>query len=40
MGDVGMMWEWVMNDHITSAETAVQMMFHSMPEFLKAILFG
>lgn len=29
MGAVGMTQEWVLNDNITSAETVVQMMFHS-----------
>ena len=31
--------EWVLNDNITSAETVVQMMFNSMPENLRTILF-
>ena len=31
--------EWVLNDNITSAETVVQMMFNSMPENLRRILF-
>ena len=39
MGSVGMTREWVLNDNLTSAETVVQMMFHSMPENLKGILF-
>lgn len=39
MGAVGMTQEWVMNDNITSAETVVRMMFQSMPENLRAILF-
>ena len=39
MGSVGMTQEWVLNDNITSAETVVQMMFNSMPENLRAILF-
>ena len=39
MGSVGMTQEWVLNDNITSAETVVQMMFHSMPENLYRILF-
>jgi len=39
MGSVGMTQEWVLKDNITSAETVVQMMFHSMPENLKAVLF-
>ncbi|MBQ9563037.1 MAG: TetR family transcriptional regulator C-terminal domain-containing protein [Lachnospiraceae bacterium] len=39
MGSVGMTQEWVLNDNITSAETVVQMMFNSMPENLRRILF-
>ena len=39
MGSIGMTQEWVLNDNITSAETVVQMMFNSMPEDLRAILF-
>ena len=39
MGSVGMTREWVLEDNITSAETVVQMMFHSMPENLRTILF-
>ena len=39
MGAVGMTQEWVLYDNITSAETVVQMMFRSMPENLRAILF-
>ena len=31
--------EWVLNDNITSAEPVVQMMFNSMPENLRRILF-
>ena len=38
MGAVGRTQEWVLNDNITSAETVVQMMFHSMPENMKTIL--
>ena len=38
MGSVGMTQEWVLKDNITSAETVVRMMFHSMPENLKAVL--
>ena len=38
MGAVGMTQEWVLKDNITSAETVVQMMFHSMPENLKTVL--
>ena len=39
MGAVGMTKEWVLYDNITSAETAVQMMFESMPENLRRIYF-
>lgn len=39
MGSVGMTQEWVLNDNITSAETVVQMMFNSMPENMRVILF-
>ena len=39
MGSVGMTQEWVLNDNITSAETVVEMMFHSMPENLRRIIF-
>ena len=39
MGAVGMTQEWVLTDNITSAETVVQMMFHSMPENMRTILF-
>ena len=39
MGAVGMTREWVLNDNITSAETVVRMMFASMPENMRAILF-
>ena len=39
MGSVGMTQEWVLTDNITSAETVVQMMFNSMPENLRKILF-
>ncbi len=39
MGAVGMTQEWVLNDNITSAETAVQMMFQSMPENMRQIIF-
>ena len=39
MGAVGMTQGWVLNDNITSAETVVQMMFNSMPENLRRILF-
>ncbi len=39
MGSVGMTREWVLEDNITSAETVVQMMFASMPENMRSILF-
>ena len=39
MDSVGMTQEWVLNDNITSAETVVQMMFNSMPQNLRRILF-
>ena len=39
MGAVGMTQEWVLNDNISSAETVVRMMFASMPENLRAVLF-
>ena len=39
MGCVGMTQEWVLNDNITSAETVAQMMFQSMPENMRRILF-
>ena len=39
MGAVGMTQEWVLMDNITSAETVVQMMFQSMPENLRSVLF-
>jgi len=39
MGAVGMTQEWVLKDNITSAESVVQMMFRSMPENLRTILF-
>ena len=39
MGSVGMTREWVPEDNITSAETVVKMMFQSMPENLREILF-
>ena len=38
-GSVGMTREWVLNDNITSAETAVKMMFASMPENMRRVLF-
>lgn len=40
MGAVGMTREWVLNDNITSAETVVRMMFASMPENMRAAVFG
>lgn len=40
MGAVGMTQEWVLNDNITSAETVVRMMFASMPENMRAAVFG
>lgn len=40
MGAVGMTQEWVMEDNITSAETIVVMMFHSMPETMRTVFFG
>ena len=39
MRAVGMTQEWVLNDNISSAETVVRMMFASMPENLRAVLF-
>ena len=39
MGAVGMTQEWVLYDNITSAETVVEMMFTSMPENMRTILF-
>jgi len=39
MGAVGITQEWVLNDNITSAETVVQMMFHSMPKNMQTIIF-
>ena len=38
-GSAGMTREWVLNDNITSAETAVKMMFSSMPENMRNVLF-
>ncbi len=40
MGAVGMTQEWALNDNITSAETVVRMMFASMPENMRAAVFG
>jgi hypothetical protein len=31
--------EWLLTDNITPAETVVEMMFKSMPEFLQKIYF-
>ena len=39
MGAVGMTQEWVLKDNITSAEMVVQLMFHSMPENMRAVFF-
>ena len=39
MGSIGMTQEWVLMDNITSAETVVKMMFQSMPENMRTILF-
>ena len=38
-GAVGMTREWLLKDNITPANTVVQMMFHSMPEALRAVYF-
>ncbi|MBR4164071.1 MAG: TetR/AcrR family transcriptional regulator C-terminal domain-containing protein [Solobacterium sp.] len=38
-GTLGMTREWLLTDNITPAETAVTMMFSSMPESLKRIYF-
>ncbi|MCR5202057.1 MAG: TetR/AcrR family transcriptional regulator C-terminal domain-containing protein [Lachnospiraceae bacterium] len=38
-GAVGMTREWLLNDNITPAETAVTMMFNSMPEAMRQIYF-
>ncbi len=38
-GAVGMTREWVLQDNLTSAETVVSMMFHSMPPELQRIYF-
>lgn len=40
MGAVGMSREWVLEDNITSAETVVKMMFASMPENMRSLLFA
>ncbi|MGI5874682.1 MAG: TetR family transcriptional regulator [Bacillota bacterium] len=39
-GTLGMTREWLLTDNITPAETAVTMMFRSMPESLRAIYFS
>lgn len=39
-GSIGMTMEWALNDNITPAETAVQMMFDAMPQALKNIFFA
>lgn len=39
-GAVGMAKEWILCDNTTSAETAVEMMFRSMPENLRSIYFS
>ena len=38
-GAVGMTREWLMQDNITPAQTAVEMMFASMPQALRTVLF-
>ena len=38
-GSVGTTREWLLNDNITPAETAVKMMFASMPENMRRIFF-
>ena len=38
-GSLGMTREWLLTDNITPAETAVEMMFNSMPDALKKIYF-
>ncbi len=38
-GAVGMTREWLLHDNITPAEAAVKMMFASMPENMRAVLF-
>jgi hypothetical protein len=40
MGAVGMTREWVLTDNITSAETVTHMMFSSMPENMRSVLFS
>ena len=39
-GTLGMTREWLLKDNITPAETAVEMMFRSMPEALRRIYFA
>ena len=39
-GTLGMTREWLLKDNITPAETAVEMMFRSMPEALHRIYFA
>ncbi len=39
-GTLGMTREWLLKDNITPAETAVKMMFNSMPENLRKIYFN
>lgn len=39
-GTLGMTREWLLEDNITPAETAVEMMFQSMPESLRKCYFG
>ena len=39
-GGVGMTREWLLNDNITPAKSAVAMMFASMPESLRQIYFS
>ncbi len=39
MGAVGMTRDWALNDNITSSLTIVKLMFNSMPEEMKKILF-
>lgn len=39
-GAVGMTREWLLHDNITPAETAVELMFGSMPENMRNVFFG
>ena len=39
-GTLGMTREWLLEDNITPAEVAVQMMFASMPQMLRDVYFG